>query len=223
MTTTLASPAVSSRAPRTRPRSPSRGGIFARPGDHRTPRDRPGHCPRPRDPAPLGPRRAPPRHRARGRPSTCSAGSASPSATTGCSPTAASSRAGRSRSRWRAPARWRWRARSSAGSRTTAGTTCSATAPATRTRRTQLRRRVSPDRCAASCTRTSAGSSGANATSAERYAPDLVSDSDVAIISRLFPLFAVFSLARARSSSDGRGRERSAARSPRCSGPARRA
>jgi stearoyl-CoA desaturase (delta-9 desaturase) len=35
----------------------------------------------------------------------------------------------------------------------------------------------------------------ANATSAERYAPDLVNDADVAIISRLFPLFAVFSLA----------------------------
>jgi stearoyl-CoA desaturase (delta-9 desaturase) len=35
---------------------------------------------------------------------------------------------------------------------------------------------------------------GANATSAARYAPDLVSDTDVAIISRLFPLFAVFSL-----------------------------
>jgi stearoyl-CoA desaturase (Delta-9 desaturase) len=34
-----------------------------------------------------------------------------------------------------------------------------------------------------------------NATSAERYAPDLVDDADVAIISRLFPLFAVFSLA----------------------------
>jgi len=34
-----------------------------------------------------------------------------------------------------------------------------------------------------------------NATSAERYAPDLVNDADVAIISRLFPLFAVFSLA----------------------------
>jgi stearoyl-CoA desaturase (Delta-9 desaturase) len=34
-----------------------------------------------------------------------------------------------------------------------------------------------------------------NATSAERFAPDLVRDSDVAIISRLFPLFAVFSLA----------------------------
>jgi len=35
----------------------------------------------------------------------------------------------------------------------------------------------------------------ANATCAERYAPDLVNDADVAIISRLFPLFAVFSLA----------------------------
>ena len=34
-----------------------------------------------------------------------------------------------------------------------------------------------------------------NATSAERFAPDLVRDNDVAIISRLFPLFAVFSLA----------------------------
>jgi stearoyl-CoA desaturase (delta-9 desaturase) len=34
-----------------------------------------------------------------------------------------------------------------------------------------------------------------NATSAERFAPDLVRDADVAIISRLFPLFAVFSLA----------------------------
>ena len=30
-----------------------------------------------------------------------------------------------------------------------------------------------------------------NATSAERFAPDLVRDSDVAVISRLFPLFAV--------------------------------
>jgi stearoyl-CoA desaturase (delta-9 desaturase) len=34
-----------------------------------------------------------------------------------------------------------------------------------------------------------------NATSAERYAPDLIKDADVAIISRLFPLFAVSSLA----------------------------
>jgi stearoyl-CoA desaturase (Delta-9 desaturase) len=34
-----------------------------------------------------------------------------------------------------------------------------------------------------------------NAISAEKYAPDLVHDADVAIISRLFPLFAVFSLA----------------------------
>ena len=34
-----------------------------------------------------------------------------------------------------------------------------------------------------------------NATSAKRFAPDLVRDTDVAIISRLFPLFAVFSLA----------------------------
>lgn len=34
-----------------------------------------------------------------------------------------------------------------------------------------------------------------NATSAERFAPDLVRDNDVAVISRLFPLFAVFSLA----------------------------
>ena len=34
-----------------------------------------------------------------------------------------------------------------------------------------------------------------NTTSAERYAPDLVRDTDVAVISRLFPLFAVFSLA----------------------------
>ena len=34
-----------------------------------------------------------------------------------------------------------------------------------------------------------------NATSANRFAPDLVRDNDVAIISRLFPLFAVFSLA----------------------------
>jgi stearoyl-CoA desaturase (delta-9 desaturase) len=34
-----------------------------------------------------------------------------------------------------------------------------------------------------------------NTTSAERFAPDLVRDSDVATISRLFPLFAVFSLA----------------------------
>ena len=44
-------------------------------------------------------------------------------------------------------------------------------------------------------TRTSAGCSRSNATSAERFAPDLVRDTDVAIISRLFPLFAVFSLA----------------------------
>jgi stearoyl-CoA desaturase (delta-9 desaturase) len=36
---------------------------------------------------------------------------------------------------------------------------------------------------------------GANSTSAARFAPDLVDDADVAIISRLFPLFAVFSLA----------------------------
>ncbi|MDQ1448210.1 MAG: hypothetical protein QOC79_1181 [Actinomycetota bacterium] len=34
-----------------------------------------------------------------------------------------------------------------------------------------------------------------NAICAEKYAPDLVHDADVAIISRLFPLFAVFSLA----------------------------
>jgi stearoyl-CoA desaturase (Delta-9 desaturase) len=34
-----------------------------------------------------------------------------------------------------------------------------------------------------------------NVTSAERYAPDLMKDADVKIISRLFPLFAVFSLA----------------------------
>jgi stearoyl-CoA desaturase (Delta-9 desaturase) len=34
-----------------------------------------------------------------------------------------------------------------------------------------------------------------NLSSAQRYAPDLVNDSDVAIISRLFPLFAISSLA----------------------------
>jgi stearoyl-CoA desaturase (delta-9 desaturase) len=34
-----------------------------------------------------------------------------------------------------------------------------------------------------------------NLTSAERYAPDLMNDADVAIISRLFPLFAISSLA----------------------------
>jgi stearoyl-CoA desaturase (Delta-9 desaturase) len=34
-----------------------------------------------------------------------------------------------------------------------------------------------------------------NVTAAERYAPDLMNDADVAIISRLFPLFAICSLA----------------------------
>lgn len=34
-----------------------------------------------------------------------------------------------------------------------------------------------------------------NLSSAERYAPDLINDTDVAIISRLFPLFAISSLA----------------------------
>jgi stearoyl-CoA desaturase (delta-9 desaturase) len=34
-----------------------------------------------------------------------------------------------------------------------------------------------------------------NTTSARRYAPDLMDDADIAIINRLFPLFAVFSLA----------------------------
>lgn len=34
-----------------------------------------------------------------------------------------------------------------------------------------------------------------NLSSAERYAPDLINDADVAIISRLFPLFAISSLA----------------------------
>ena len=48
---------------------------------------------------------------------------------------------------------------------------------------------------AASRTRTSAGCSKADTTSAERYAPELINDADTRIISRLFPLFAVFSLA----------------------------
>ena len=56
-------------------------------------------------------------------------------------------------------------------------------------------RRGSPARCAASSHAHIGWLFRVNATSAERFAPDLVRDSDVAIISRLFPLFAVFSLA----------------------------
>ena len=62
-----------------------------------------------------------------------------------------------------------------------------------------------------------------DATSAERYAPDLLDDADAQIISRLFPLVRDRSRSRRRSSSAGRSRARSAARSPRCSGPGWRA
>ena len=68
------------------------------------------------------------------------------------------------------------------------------TSPAIRTRRTCTAPECARS-SAASHTPTSAGCSRATSRRPTRYAPELLNDADTRIISRLFPAFAVFSLA----------------------------
>ena len=59
----------------------------------------------------------------------------------------------------------------------------------------RIRTGTRPRSSAGSCTRTSVGCSRPTPPPRERYAPDLLADADTMIISRLFPIFAVASLA----------------------------
>jgi hypothetical protein len=92
---------------------------------------------------------------------TRSPGWGSPSASTGCSRTAASRPRAPCGPCWPCWARWRSRARLTSGSPPTASTTASQTTPATRTARTSTTRRDGVASCADSAMRMSAGCSAA--------------------------------------------------------------